>query len=95
MPRSLIVPWSTRADSHAAQTPEGDQRSGGVDPRKLPGRLLAFPLLGREQANWRDERQEGIRNRRVSGAVWGDQTPEGRNPMSASCLKMAGRLGEE
>lgn len=95
MPGSLIVLRSMRADSHSAQNPEGDQRSGVVDPRKLTGRLPAFPLLGREQANWRDEHHEGIRERRACGAVWGDQTPEGRNPMSASCLKMAGRLGEE
>lgn len=59
MPGSLIVPRCMRADSHAAEDPEGGQRSGGVDPRKLAGRLPSFPLLGREQANWRDQRHEG------------------------------------
>lgn len=33
--------------------------------------------------------------RRAAGAVWGERTPVGRNPRSATRLKMAGRRSEQ
>lgn len=33
--------------------------------------------------------------RRATGAAEGEQTPEGRNPMSGTVLKMGGKSGEE
>jgi hypothetical protein len=84
-----------RTDSHEDEDPEGHKgavpthpRYRPVRPRMSPPRTGAWPVGGRKA-------KRVCRRRRVVGASWEARTPEGQNPKSATCLKMAGRRGEE
>lgn len=87
--------WVTQIDSHEEQDPEGhkgaalrDPRYRRARPRMSPPRTGACAVCGKKAKRVR-------RRRRVVGASWEEEPPEGPNPKSATCLKMAGRRGEE
>jgi hypothetical protein len=85
---------AVRTDSHADQGPVGDKRRRSY----ILGDILRAQRLphlgGGRPADGRNV-MRACRRRRVVGAAWQEQTPEGRNPTSATCLKMAGRRREE
>jgi hypothetical protein len=85
----------TQTDSHEDENPEGHKgatpmhpRYRRARPRMSPPRTGACAVCGRKA-------KRVCRRRRVVGASWEEESPEGRNPKSATCLKMAGRRREE
>jgi len=84
-----------RIDSHEEQNPEGHKGATPRDPRYRPARPWMSPPRTGACAVYGKKAKRVRRRRRVVGASWEEKSPEGQNPKSATCLKMAGRWREE
>lgn len=83
-----------RTDSSVDQGLEDDKEACRV----VPG-TAGSPIGALSWEEGERDRSENVRRacrwRRATGSTREEQTPEGKNPMSVTCLRMAGRWREE